>query len=184
VLIHYSQHRVVVNEDLENDGKIPAPLNLPFGKLFFGFNIPPYVPPSAPEDEPAPKVRVHRIIGFWWLTPIEPPTTFGGTGNTLNGRAASTSAQSTGKGKSKATEDTEVKKADGPKWGTGQGRSLGSRSTNGAGTRTFGAGLIGAGGASVPRLPQRSGKKPPRRSPTPDFGIDDDDVIVIDSDVD
>jgi ubiquitin fusion degradation protein 1 len=73
-------------------------------------------------------------------------------------------------------------------WGTGQGRSLDSRSTNGAGTRTFGSGLIGAGGASVPRLPQRPGRRQPRRerSPTPDFGIDDDDdeVIEIDSDID
>ena len=52
----FSQHRLIVNDDLENDGKNPAPLNLPFGKLFFGFNISPYVPPSPPQDEPAPKV--------------------------------------------------------------------------------------------------------------------------------
>jgi hypothetical protein len=56
VLIRFSQHRVIVNDDLENDGKNPAPLNLPFGKLFFGFNIPSYVPPSPPEDGPEPKV--------------------------------------------------------------------------------------------------------------------------------
>ncbi len=49
--MHVRQHRVIVNDDLENDGKNPAPLNLPFGKLFFGFNIPPYVPPSIPEGE-------------------------------------------------------------------------------------------------------------------------------------
>jgi hypothetical protein len=55
VLICFSQHRVIVNDDLENDGKNPAPLSLPFGKLFFGFHIPPYLPPS-PEDEPASKV--------------------------------------------------------------------------------------------------------------------------------
>src|SRR6266403_517158 len=51
LLMHVRQHRVIVNDDLENDGKNPAPLNLPFGKLFFGFNIPPYVPPSIPEGE-------------------------------------------------------------------------------------------------------------------------------------
>ena len=56
VLMSFSQHRLIVNDDLENDGKNPAPLNLPFGKLFFGFNISPYVPPSPPQDEPAPKV--------------------------------------------------------------------------------------------------------------------------------
>jgi hypothetical protein len=50
------QHRVVVNEDLENEGNVPAPLNLPFGKLFFGFNIAPYVPPPVPEDAPVSEV--------------------------------------------------------------------------------------------------------------------------------
>lgn len=116
---------------------------------------------------------------------IQPPAAFLGPGNSLNGRAAGSSAQSTGKGKSKATEDTGAKNVDEARWGTGQGRSLGSRPSNGVDTRTFGAGLVGVGGASVPRLSQRS-KKPRRRerSPTPDFGIDDDDVIVIDSDVD
>ena len=115
---------------------------------------------------------------------IQPPAAFLGTGNSLNGGATG-SSQSTGKGKSKATEDTGAKKVDEARWGTGQGRSLGSRPSNGVDTRTFGASLVGVGGASVPRLSQRS-KKPRRRerSPTPDFGIDDDDVIVIDSDVD
>jgi ubiquitin fusion degradation protein 1 len=113
---------------------------------------------------------------------IQPPDTFLGAGNSLNGRAASSSDQSTGKGKSKAS-DTGDKKVDEATWGTGQGQSLGTRPPNGVDRRTFGAGLVGA---SVPRLSQRSSKKPRRRerSPTPDFGIDDDDVIVIDSDVD
>ena len=91
-----------------------------------------------------------------------------------------------GKGKSKAT-DTGDKNVEDAKWGTGQGQSLGSRPPNGVNTRTFGANLAGVGSASIPRLSQRSSKKPRRRerSPTPDFGIDDDDdVIVIDSDVD
>jgi len=170
-IIRTGQHRVIVNDDLENDGKNPAPLNLPFGKLFFGFNIPPYVPPPPPEDGPEPK----------------PPATFLGAGNSLNGNATGSSTKSTSKGKNKATEDTETKKADEARWGTGQGQSLGSRQSNGVGTRTLGANLVGVGGASIPRLSQRSSKKPPRyeRSPTPDFGIDDDDdVIVIDSDVD
>jgi ubiquitin fusion degradation protein 1 len=117
---------------------------------------------------------------------IQPPAAFLGTGNSLNGGASGSSTQSTGKGKSKATEDTGAKKVEARSWGTGQGQSLGSRPSNGVDTRTFGAGLVGVGGASVPRLSQRSSKKPRRRerSPTPDFGIDDDDVIVIDSDVD
>ncbi|KAF8478436.1 ubiquitin fusion degradation protein I [Russula ochroleuca] len=165
-IIRTGQHRVIVNDDLENDGKNPAALSLPFGKLFFGFNIPAYVPPPTPEGESVSK----------------PPDTFLGAGNSLNGRAASSSDQSTGKGKSKAS-DTGDKKVDEATWGTGQGQSLGTRPPNGVDRRTFGAGLVGA---SVPRLSQRSSKKPRRRerSPTPDFGIDDDDVIVIDSDVD
>ncbi|KAI0277216.1 ubiquitin fusion degradation protein UFD1-domain-containing protein [Russula aff. rugulosa BPL654] len=169
-IIRTGQHRLIVNDDLENDGKNPAPLKLPFGKLFFGFNIPPYVPPPTPEDESV----------------LKPPAAFLGTGNSLDGRATGSSTQSTGKGKSKATEDTGAKTVDESRWGTGQGRSLGSRPSNGVDTRTFGPGLVGVGGASVPRLSQRSSKKPRRRerSPTPDFGIDDDDVIVIDSDVD
>jgi ubiquitin fusion degradation protein 1 len=117
---------------------------------------------------------------------IQPPAAFYGAGSSLNGQAGGSSSKSTGKGKNKATEDTETKKADEAKWGTGQGRSLGSRQSHGAGPRTLGAGLVGVGGTSAQRLSQRPGRKPPRRerSPTPDFGIDDDDVIVIDSDVD
>ncbi|KAH9035331.1 ubiquitin fusion degradation protein I [Lactarius pseudohatsudake] len=167
-IIRTGQHRVVMNDDLENEGNAPAPLNLPFGKLFFGFNIPPYVPPPAPEEVSVP----------------EPPASFVGAGNSL-GQAPSSSAQS--KGKSKATADTAAKKPDAATWGSGQGRSLGSRPTNGVGGRSLGTGLLGVGGASIPRPPQRSGRKPPgrERSPTPDYGVDDDDdVIVIDSDVD
>jgi ubiquitin fusion degradation protein 1 len=29
----------------------PAPLNLPFGKLFFGYNITPYTPPERKEEK-------------------------------------------------------------------------------------------------------------------------------------
>ncbi len=50
-------------------------------------------------------------------------------------------------------------------------------------------GPVGAGGAAIPRVPQRPGtrgkqpkEKEKERSPTPDFGVDDDDDIVIDSD--
>jgi len=167
-IIRTGQHRVIVNDDLENDGKNPAPLSLPFGKLFFGFHIPPYLPPS-PEDEPASKL----------------PAAFVGAGSSLNGNATGSPAKSTGKGKNNPSEDTGAK-TDEARWGTGQGRSLGSRQSNGAGTRTMGASLVGVSGTSVPLLSPRSSKKPSRRerSPTPDFGIDDDDVIVIDSDVD
>ncbi|KAH9993751.1 ubiquitin fusion degradation protein I [Russula vinacea] len=169
-IIRTGQHRVIVNDDLENDGKNPAALSLPFGKLFFGFNIPPYVPPSTPEGESVSK----------------PPDTFLGAGNSLDGRPASSSAQSTGKGKSKAS-DTGNEKVDEERWGTGQGRSLGTRPPNGRGASIP---RLSQRGASVPRLSQRSANVPRlsrrsnERSPTPDFGVDDEDVIVIDSDVD
>jgi ubiquitin fusion degradation protein 1 len=189
-LTYYRQHRVVVNDDLENEGNVPAPLNLPFGKLFFGFNIPPYVPPPAPEEEPVSEVCTFCTRNFLYSSyPVEAPSSFAGAGNSLGGRPAASSSQSKGKGK--ATADTGAKKAaEGATWGSGQGRSLGSRPTNGVGAaRTLGgAGLVGVGGASIPRPPLRSGRKPParERSPTPDYGVDDDDddVIVIDSDVD
>jgi ubiquitin fusion degradation protein 1 len=61
------QHRVVVNEDLENEGNVPAPLNLPFGKLFFGFNIAPYVPPPVPEDAPVSEVCAFGSQRFFFL---------------------------------------------------------------------------------------------------------------------
>jgi ubiquitin fusion degradation protein 1 len=118
---------------------------------------------------------------------IQPPSAFLGAGNSLNGRATSSPAQSTGKGKNKAT-DAGDKKVEEARWGTGHGRSLGTRPPNGGDARTFGVNMAGVGSAGIPRLSQRPGKKPRRRerSPTPDFGIDDDDddVIVIDSDVD
>ncbi|KAF9819800.1 hypothetical protein IEO21_01891 [Rhodonia placenta] len=50
-IIRTDQHRVVTSEALEADATAPAPLNLPFGQLFFGFNVPPYVPPSEKPTE-------------------------------------------------------------------------------------------------------------------------------------
>jgi hypothetical protein len=69
------QHRVVVNDDLENEGNVPAPLNLPFGKLFFGFNISPYVPPPVAEEAPVPEVCNFYIWQFYFSiahTPSSP----------------------------------------------------------------------------------------------------------------
>jgi ubiquitin fusion degradation protein 1 len=44
-----SKHRVVTNNSLESSTAAPAPLNLQFGKLFFGFKFVEYKPPSADE---------------------------------------------------------------------------------------------------------------------------------------
>ncbi|KAF7305015.1 Ubiquitin fusion degradation protein 1 [Mycena kentingensis (nom. inval.)] len=152
------QHRIVNNESLERDVKVPAALNLPFGQLFFGFNVTAYVPPASVE-------------------PSSPAATesaaFSGSGNTLNGRqTASTSAK--GKEKEKASEQSTSSS-----WATlsGPGNTLGASVPRHLGP-------VGAGGASVPRVPQRNKSKveEKERSPTPDFGVDDDDIMDIDSD--
>ena len=50
-----SKQKVVTSEMLEGEVKVPAALNLPFGKLFFGFNVVPYVPPEPkPSLSPGP----------------------------------------------------------------------------------------------------------------------------------
>ncbi|KAI0819519.1 UFD1-domain-containing protein [Trametes gibbosa] len=154
-IIRTDQHRIVTNGSLENDVSAPAPLNLPFGQLFFGFPVQPYVPPESK----APN------------SPL-PAAAFSGTGNTLTGRAPS-QAQSSAKGKAREQPL--------PSWGTG-GQSLGSRPSQPAvnlQSRT------GAGGATVPVIPQRRGKQAERpRSPTPDFGVDDEDDVMYYSDDD
>jgi hypothetical protein len=52
-----SKPRMVTNESIANDGRmVPAALDLPYGKLFFGFTYKPYDPKAAgvkkvePED--------------------------------------------------------------------------------------------------------------------------------------
>ena len=60
-----SKHLVVSNEDLDKEENVPAPLNLPFGKLFFGFNIPAYVPPEPKADSGPAQVRLSHIITYY-----------------------------------------------------------------------------------------------------------------------
>lgn len=108
------------------------------------------------------------------------PSTFAGTGNSLSGRVTST--PSSAKGKSKENANPAVSTSS---WGSGgqtlsSGRSNGSRSSRPTNIQDR---EVGAGGAPVPVLPNRSKRKETRRSPTPDFGVDDDeDVTYIDSD--
>ncbi|KAH9946429.1 uncharacterized protein BXZ73DRAFT_95426 [Epithele typhae] len=80
-IIRTDKHRIVTNESLEGEGSAPAPLNLPFGNLFFGFPVQPYVPPTK---EP--------------LVSQEEGTAFSGSGNMLNGRSQLSSST---KGKAK-----------------------------------------------------------------------------------
>jgi ubiquitin fusion degradation protein 1 len=169
---------------------VPAPLILPFGKLFFGFKVAAYTPPPAPTSPGSPGVSAPVSQASFYSHSISTkltvqPAAFGGSGNTLSGRSVRSQPQaspssSKGKGKEKAaTEDSN----EDAKWGTG-GQPLGSRIHVPLSFRTR---EIGAGGAPVP-LSRRKGKeKEPAKkakSPSPehDWGVDDDDVIVIDSD--
>jgi ubiquitin fusion degradation protein 1 len=51
----FSNHRVVSNSTFESDVKVPAALNLPFGQLFFGFNVAPYTPPPSATSRDSPE---------------------------------------------------------------------------------------------------------------------------------
>ncbi|KAK0503402.1 ubiquitin fusion degradation protein UFD1-domain-containing protein [Armillaria luteobubalina] len=163
-IIKSDKHRIVSNSTLDSDVKVPAALNLPFGKLFFGFNVTPYVPPAAPPTANSPAAGPQD-------------TSFSGSGQTLMGRGSNQSSASTskGKGKEKATEESSSSTS----WSAlGSGQTLGHQAP-----RELGA--VGAGGARVPRIPRRNNAAPQQkkaRSPSPDWGVDDDDVIMIDSD--
>lgn len=61
--------RIITNDTQLTEKKIPAALNLPFGKLFFGYEV---IPVGGKQDE-APKAKATE--------------TFGGSGATLSGRA-------------------------------------------------------------------------------------------------
>ncbi|KAG6918148.1 hypothetical protein DXG01_016337 [Tephrocybe rancida] len=163
-IIRTDKHRIVSNSAFESDQKVPAALNLPFGQLFFGFNVTPHVPPPVAPSSPEISGQEH--------------TTFSGSGNTLSGRNAHQPTPSSSKGKAKETTTSQRSSAS---W-SGTGQSLGANNV----PRELGP--VGAGGARIPKLPQRNSnkekakEKEKRRSPSPDWGVDDDDVIMIDSD--
>lgn len=92
------------------------------------------------------------------------PGSFGGSGSSLTGRSNAPAEAPSAKGKAKEEDEAPKMK----EWGSGQ--RLGTKPT------------YGAGGARAPAPPRRSSAKEKERSPTPDFGVDDDDVIDIDSD--
>ncbi|KAI0929129.1 hypothetical protein AcW1_006154 [Taiwanofungus camphoratus] len=161
-IIRTDKQRVITTDALDSDNSAPAPLNLPLGTLFFGFNVTEYKPP-APNPMDSSESQ-----------------SFAGSGNTLSGRGQSQNS-STVKGKGKEESASTVS------WGSG-GQTLSSRSRAAASKSGTGPRAVGAGGAAVPVLPQRNGQKQkqPPRSPSPDWGMDDEDdeedVIIIDSD--
>ena len=83
------------------------------------------------------------------------------------------------KGKSKALDTQDG--ANSKDWGGGQKLGKGAWKPSG---------VTGAGGASVPLPPSRGGRgtvnqveaKGKTRSPSPDWGVDDDEMIAYDSD--
>jgi len=102
-IIRTDKRKIVSNDTLESDVKVPVALNLPFGQLFFGFNVPAYTPPSPPSSPGSP----------------EQGDLFAGTGNTLSGRPN----PSVLKGKEK--DDRPTKSSSDHAWGSGQ--TLGRR---------------------------------------------------------
>jgi len=157
-IIRTDKRKVVTSDSLESDAKVPAALNLPFGKLFFGFKVVPYIPVTPDAQSAGPSSQ---------------PASFSGSGNVLNGRSAPSSS---GKGKEKAKSPSQS--ASTPKsWGSGQ--ALGSRSQPVAYVPpSFRGRNIGSGALSM----SSRTKQPNQRSPTPDWGVDDDEIIEIDSD--
>ncbi|KAG9123296.1 ubiquitin fusion degradation protein [Ceratobasidium sp. 392] len=81
-IIRTDKIRTMTTDDLENDNRAPAPLGLPFGKLFFGYAVVPYKEPDV-------------NVG---VAPQEPErTAFSGSGQTLTGSSHSgSSSQSAG----------------------------------------------------------------------------------------
>ncbi|KAG6898343.1 hypothetical protein C0992_009018 [Termitomyces sp. T32_za158] len=150
-IIRTDKHLIVSNTTFESDQKVPAALNLPFGHLFFGFNVVPYVPPAPVPGSPD-------------SSSSQVPS-FSGSGNTLSGRSNHTSAVSP-----KGKEKEKQKSYD---W-AGTGQTLGQSVPRELGP-------VGAGGARIPKLPQRNKKQEEEKekSPSPDWGVEDGDVIMI-----
>ncbi|KAG1756620.1 UFD1-domain-containing protein [Suillus paluster] len=157
-IIRTDQQKIIDNNSMEAEVKVPAALNLPFGKLFFGFNAVPYTPP----EPKAPS------------SPSSPPSTpsFSGTGNTLTGRPASSLPRAKGKEKEKPPGNSQPSDKS---WGTGNTLGL-SRSTHIP--PSFRGRDLGATGGGY----RQANVQSKQRSPTPDWGVDDDDIIDIDSD--
>lgn len=163
-IIRTDRARVVHADDLTRPDSAPAPLVLPFGQLFFGYTYVPYKPPAGAASAAA-------------SGPAAGPSSFGGQGATLSGRAAAPAAA-----KSKGKEAVSPPAAASPEqrsWGTG-GQTL--------------SGVSAAAAALAPKVVNRgtsgTAQQPFQREKSPEIDWDyyddsmdqDDDVIEIDSD--
>lgn len=168
-----SQHKIVSNSAYDKDMKVPAALTLPPGQLFFGFNVVPYVPPQKPSSDPdgsPPVCLSNPVITF--IDIIYDQITFGGTGHSVDGRAVPQASNATS-----STTGRSEEQSTSHNWGT-SGQVLSSRSSVAMKQVSQGAGKV------APRSsPQKNPKSKQReRSPSPDWGVDDDEIIMIDSD--
>jgi ubiquitin fusion degradation protein 1 len=83
---------IVSNDTLQNEVRVPGPLNLPPGRLFFGFRHIPYKPPSAPSQDTSESDHHKQAQAFSGegssLTDFRPSTR-----NTTSKASTSTSSQ-------------------------------------------------------------------------------------------
>jgi len=101
-IIRTDQKKIITSEMLERGGDGPAPLNLPLGKLFFGYAVVPYNPPTST------------------ITAASTSTAFVGSGNTLSGRAIEPTAP-----EGSGSPSGSAVLASTHNWGSG-GQALGS----------------------------------------------------------
>ncbi|KZV84330.1 UFD1-domain-containing protein [Exidia glandulosa HHB12029] len=154
--------RIVHTDDLERPDSAPAPLVLPFGQLFFGYNYVPYKPPASAAPGSLPPA----------------PSAFGGQGATLQGGASS----SKGKGKENkpAAAPPESTPSASHSWGKG-GHTLTGLSATAAALAPKLPNRSASGSAEA--TTHKRDKSPEIDWDYYDDSMDqDDDVIEIDSD--
>jgi ubiquitin fusion degradation protein 1 len=161
----------VSNDTLHEDTRIPNALNLPPGKLFFGFKYVPYKPPTAESSAMGSGATAVADSGAGPSTQA-----FTGQGSSLAGPSRRSGRSGAGAPSSSSSQarTESIKKEENTtpthNWGTGSSLAGGSRPT---------ASTSASRGTNLKRPP----KPQKERSPTPDYGVDsDDDVIEIDSD--
>jgi len=165
-IIRTDKRRIVSNDTLHEDTRIPNALNLPSGKLFFGFKYVPYKPPTAESSAMGSGTAAVADSGAGPITQA-----FTGQGSSLAGPSRRSGRSGAGAPSSRTESIKKEENATSThNWGTGSSLAGGSRST---------ASTSASRGTNLKRPP----KPQKERSPTPDYGVDsDDDVIEIDSD--
>ncbi|KAF8311622.1 UFD1-domain-containing protein [Clavulina sp. PMI_390] len=126
--------RMVTNDSLNAEKKVPAPLRLPLGKLFFGYPPVPYKGKEAATDGETPASAAGP-------SQQPQPPSFSGTGNTLSGRAPRSFAPTPSTVSSRP--ESAASSVPGASWGGG-GQTLG-----------------GGGGGGASGSGQGGGRKPP-----------------------